>query len=78
MLFAPHGIYVAAENDCSTSLELDSRYAKAYLRRGVARRKLGRSEKAEEDFRAVVRLEPANKQARAELGEIENKQVHFY
>ena len=66
---------MAAENDCSTSLALDSRYAKAYLRRGVARRKLGSSE---EDFRAVVRLEPANKQARAELGEIENEQVCFY
>ena len=68
-------MYNTSLADCSTSLALDSRYAKAYLRRGVARRKLGRSE---EDFRAVVRLEPANKQARAELGEIEDKQVHFY
>ena len=67
--------YAAAENDCCTSLALNDKYAKAYLRRGVARKCLGNGEEAGEDFRAVLKLEPANKQAKAELNEIENKKV---
>ena len=77
LLLAPPGRYAAAVNDCSSLLALDSRYAKAYLKRGVARRKLGRSEEAEEDCSAVVRLGPANKQARAELSEIETNRCTF-
>eukprot|EP00731_Ephydatia_muelleri_P000066 Em0001g66a len=65
--------YAAAENDCCTSLALNDKYAKAYLRRGVARKCLGKGEEAGEDFRAVLKLEPANKQAKAELNEIDNK-----
>ena len=54
---------------------LDDKYPKAYLRRGVARKHLGKGGEALEDFRAVLKLEPSNKQAKAELSEMENEQV---
>ena len=34
--------YAAVEEDCSTALAIDENYVKAYLRRGVARRHLGK------------------------------------
>ena len=59
--------FAAAEVDCTVAIGLDSTYTKAYMRRGVARRELGKLEDAIKDLRKAVELEPANKQAEAEL-----------
>lgn len=59
-----------AEADCNRALSFDLSTAdrvKALLRRGTARQHLYRVPEAAEDFRAVLRLEPNNRQAREEL-----------
>ena len=38
--------YAAVEKDCNTALALEEDYVKAYLRRGVARRHLGKFSEA--------------------------------
>ena len=38
--------YAAVEEDCDTALALEEGYVKAYLRRGVARRHLGKYSEA--------------------------------
>ena len=38
--------FAAVEVDCNTALALDEHYVKAYLRRGVARRHLGKYSEA--------------------------------
>ncbi|XP_063589324.1 RNA polymerase II-associated protein 3-like [Penaeus indicus] len=59
--------YAAAEADCNKCLKLDSKYIKAYLRRGTSRIKLAKPEAAREDFQKVLGLEPWNKEAKKEL-----------
>jgi hypothetical protein len=59
--------YAAVEEDCNTALALEDDYVKAFLRRGVARRHLGKLTQAVHDFEQVLKLEPKNKQAAAEL-----------
>ena len=41
----------------------------------MARKKLGKLDEAGEDLRAVLKLEPSNKQAMSELSDIEKRQV---
>ncbi|XP_066989271.1 RNA polymerase II-associated protein 3-like isoform X2 [Macrobrachium rosenbergii] len=65
--------YEAAEVDCSRCLKLDPSYIKAYLRRGTSRLKLGKIQRATEDFRKVLELEPWNKDAKKELENIEKQ-----
>ncbi|RNA24185.1 RNA polymerase II-associated 3-like [Brachionus plicatilis] len=63
--------YAAAEVDCTTSIELDSKYTKAYHRRATARFKLGKFEEARKDYEMVLKLEPSSKLAQSELGKLE-------
>lgn len=59
-----------AEADCNRALSFDLSSAdrvKALLRRGTARQHLYRVPEAAEDFRAALKLEPNNRQAREEL-----------
>jgi tetratricopeptide (TPR) repeat protein len=59
-----------AEADCNRALGFDLSSAdrvKALLRRGTARQHLYRVAEAAEDFRAALKLEPNNRQAREEL-----------
>jgi Asp-tRNA(Asn)/Glu-tRNA(Gln) amidotransferase A subunit family amidase len=60
-----------AERDCDAALDCavatTSDLVKALLRRGTARAHLYRPEEAAEDFAAVLKLEPNNRQAREEL-----------
>jgi len=59
-----------AESDCNRALGFDLSSAdrvKALLRRGTARQHLYRVAEAAEDFRAALKLEPNNRQAREEL-----------
>ena len=59
-----------AETDCSLALSLDDAYVKAYQRRATARKNLKDYAKALEDLNHVLLLEPNNKQAKSEIGEL--------
>ncbi|CAF0714457.1 unnamed protein product [Brachionus calyciflorus] len=63
--------YGAAEADCTLAIELDSKYAKAYHRRGTARFKLGKFEEAKKDYEMLLKLEPNSKLAQTELNKLE-------
>ncbi|NWW54235.1 RPAP3 protein, partial [Pedionomus torquatus] len=65
--------YEEAENDCTQALLLDASYSKAFARRGAARVALGKLKEAMQDFEAVLKLEPGNKQAINELSKIRNE-----
>lgn len=67
--------YAAAEEDCSTSLSLDPTYVKAYSRRGMARLARKALAEAQEDFQQVLKIEPGNKNARAELIKIDKVNI---
>jgi hypothetical protein len=59
-----------AEEDCNAALSFDLAppdKAKALLRRGTARVHLYRGPDALQDFQAVLRLEPNNRQAKEEV-----------
>jgi len=61
--------YGLAIQDASHAIEADPDYPKGYYRRGSAEFALGRSRAARKDFRAVCRLRPKDRDARAKLGE---------
>lgn len=56
-----------AEVDASRVLELAPKDPKALLRRAVARQALGKEEQAIRDYRALLRVQPGNKQGRDKL-----------
>ncbi|XP_030640104.1 RNA polymerase II-associated protein 3 [Chanos chanos] len=62
--------YAEAEEDCCRAIALDGTYSKAFARRGTARTALGKYTDAKEDFEQVLKLEPGNKQALAELKKV--------
>ncbi|CAI5744666.1 unnamed protein product [Peronospora destructor] len=59
--------YGSAIDDASAAIDLDSRYVKAYYRRGSAQLALGHHKKAVKDFRLVVRMKPQDRDAHAKL-----------
>jgi hypothetical protein len=63
----------SAEVDCTTALQLDSNYVKAYQRRAVARVGLGQLQEARSDLLKVMELEPKNMASKAELMKLEKK-----
>jgi Tfp pilus assembly protein PilF len=52
----------------SLAVNLDSEFALAYFNRGIARRRLGDSTGANEDFRRTLELDPKAEHARQQLG----------
>ncbi|XP_062374403.1 RNA polymerase II-associated protein 3 [Sardina pilchardus] len=62
--------YAVAESDCNLSIALDSKYIKAYARRGAARFALGNYHSALEDYETVLKLEPGNLEAQNELKKV--------
>ncbi|XP_057500070.1 uncharacterized protein LOC130784268 [Actinidia eriantha] len=58
------GKYEDTVKDCKKTLELNSYYVKALLRRGEAHEKLERFEEAIADLKKVVELDPSDVQAR--------------
>lgn len=56
-----------AEADCTAAIEMDEFYVKAYHRRATARISLKRYGAAAQDIKKMLKLEPANKEARAML-----------
>ena len=65
----------AAEADCSEAIKLNSKWAKAWHRRGVARYKDGRLEAALEDLEQALKLEPNSKSTIDEIKIVQNMQL---
>ncbi|KAI4486915.1 hypothetical protein M0802_012234 [Mischocyttarus mexicanus] len=63
----------SAEADCSTAIQLDSEYVKAYHRRALSRLELKQYKEAKEDLEKMLQLEPSNKEAQVKLTEINKK-----
>ena len=51
--------YEQAVDDCSTSIELNDKYYKAYLRRAEARKELGQFEACVADYKKVKEIDPS-------------------
>lgn len=62
--------YGACEADCTLAIQLDGNYLKAYYRRALARIQLGKTEPAREDLEYVLAREPANRDAKTKLDEL--------
>jgi hypothetical protein len=65
--------FVESEKDATRALNLDPRYTKAFVRRGLARNAQGKLELALQDFEAADRLEPATELVVNSLKEIRGK-----
>lgn len=63
--------FAAAEQDCYSCLSLDPTYVKGYLRRATARSGLKKYEEAIADYEKVLKLEPGNKMASAEIKKLQ-------
>lgn len=59
--------YAVAESDCNLAIALDSKYIKAYGRRGAARFALNNHQGALEDYEMVLKLDPENLDAQNEI-----------
>ncbi|XP_035767433.1 RNA polymerase II-associated protein 3 [Neolamprologus brichardi] len=69
-------MYAVAESDCNLAIALDSKYFKAYARRGAARFALKKYEPALEDYEMVLKLEPDNTEAQNEIKKIREALGH--
>ena len=63
-------LFMSAEEDSTHVLELSAPTAKAYFRRGYARRCLGRLDEAAEDFLSAGCLQPGDPSVEVEVGEV--------
>lgn len=63
----------AAESDCTTALQIDKTYVKAYQRRASARESLKQYADARTDLLNVFDYEPNNKESRNMLKRVESK-----
>ena len=63
--------YGLAIQDATHAIASDPSYPKGYYRRGTAEFALGRAKAARKDFRAVCKLRPKDRDARAKLAECE-------
>lgn len=59
--------FAVAESDCNLAIALDSKYIKAYTRRGAARTALKNHQGALDDYEMVLKLDPGNFEAENEL-----------
>lgn len=62
-----------AETDCTTALQLDPEYVKAYHRRGLALKELNQLNEAQENFKKALDLEPKNTFVQKDLLKLEKK-----
>ncbi|XP_047431459.1 RNA polymerase II-associated protein 3 [Mugil cephalus] len=62
--------YAVAESDCNLAIALNTKYFKAYARRGAARFALKKHESALEDYEMVLNLDPGNLEAQNEVKKI--------
>ncbi|KAJ0047462.1 hypothetical protein NL108_000867, partial [Boleophthalmus pectinirostris] len=62
--------FAVAESDCNLAIALDSKYVKAFLRRGAARYAQKKYELALEDYEIVLKLDLGNAEAQNEVKKI--------
>ncbi|XP_051974318.1 RNA polymerase II-associated protein 3 [Xyrauchen texanus] len=65
--------FAVAESDCNLAIALDSKYVKAYARRGAARAALKNHRGALDDYEMVLKLDSGNLEAQNEIKKL--KQV---
>lgn len=63
----------STEADCSSAIQLDEKYVKAYHRRATARMGLKQYKEAKQDVEKILTLESTNKEARALLDQIDKQ-----
>ncbi|XP_011637752.1 RNA polymerase II-associated protein 3 [Pogonomyrmex barbatus] len=63
----------SVEADCSSAIQLDKTYVKAYHRRATARIGLKQYKEAIEDIKKMIDLEPHNKEAEALLNQVKKQ-----
>ncbi|XP_012258544.2 RNA polymerase II-associated protein 3 [Athalia rosae] len=63
----------SAEADCTTAIQLDEHYVKAYHRRATARKELKQYKEALQDLEMLLKLDTTNKDATKMLQELERK-----
>ncbi|KAG8060632.1 hypothetical protein GUJ93_ZPchr0002g26821 [Zizania palustris] len=63
-------IFEEAQNDCTEALNLDDHYVKAYTRRIIARKELGKVKEAMDGAEFVVSVDPNNPQLGKQYSEI--------
>ena len=64
--------YSAAEEDCTSSLSINSNYTKAISRRGMARHKQGKYLEAIQDFEEALKSKPTSKELKDLLSKSKN------
>ncbi|TPP53953.1 TPR repeat family protein [Leishmania donovani] len=67
MCYLKLGQWTAAEKDATTCVHMNTGYAKAYYRRAVARKQLGKLREARADLEAVLALAPKDVSAQQEM-----------
>lgn len=63
----------SAEADCTTAIQLDELYVKAYHRRATARKELKQYKEALQDLEKITKLDPTNKEAGKMLAEVKER-----
>uniref|UniRef100_A0A8B9GQZ9 RNA polymerase II-associated protein 3 n=1 Tax=Astyanax mexicanus TaxID=7994 RepID=A0A8B9GQZ9_ASTMX len=69
--------YAVAESDCNLAIALDSKYIKAYARRGAARFAHNNHQGALEDYEMVLKLDPENLDAQNEIKKLNQGNAYF-
>lgn len=64
----------SAEADCTSAIQIDNTYVKAYHRRATTRMGLRQYKEAKQDIEKILTLEPSNKETKALLSQV-NKQL---
>ncbi|CAK6959849.1 RNA polymerase II-associated protein 3 isoform X1 [Scomber scombrus] len=62
--------FAVAESDCNLAIALNSKYFKAFTRRGAARFALKKYDSALQDYETVLKLDPGNLEAQNEVKKI--------
>lgn len=65
--------FAVAESDCNLAIALDSKYTKAYARRGAARTALRNHQGALDDYEMVLKLDPGNFEAENEIKKLQQQ-----
>nr|XP_055045854.1 RNA polymerase II-associated protein 3 [Misgurnus anguillicaudatus] len=65
--------FAVAESDCNLAIALDSKYMKAYARRGAARTALRNHQGALDDYEMVLKLDPGNFEAENEIKKLQQQ-----